>query len=321
MTIYRRGSKGSEVERIQERLQELGFYLGPIDGIYGGGTESGVRRFQRREQIQIDGLVGPQTWDHLFGEEEVPTPAIHAKPLDYRSQALTGSFETGRPIPECFAGLSGDFDGQGISFGALQWNFGQGSLQPLLQRMNERHPGVMEDVFDSRRAELESVLSASHEEQMQWARSIQDTRRGQLNEPWAGLFKTLGRTSEFQQIQVDAAQRLYEAAQELCDDYQLWSERAVALMFDIKVQNGSIGAVVRRQIMRDFEQLQAEDEEDRELKRLRVVANRRAEASNPRWVEDVRRRKLTIANGQGSVHGSQYNLEEQYGIRLRAIAE
>jgi hypothetical protein len=37
--------------------------------------------------------------------------------------------------------------------------------------------------------------------------------------------------------------------------------------------------------------------------RLRIFANRRAEAANPKWVEDVRMRKLTIANGQGTAAG------------------
>ena len=40
-----------------------------------------------------------------------------------------------------------------------------------------------------------------------------------------------------------------------------------------------------------------------EVARLRIFANRRAEAANPKWVEDVRMRKLTIANGQGTAAG------------------
>jgi hypothetical protein len=84
-------------------------------------------------------------------------------------------------------------------------------------------------------------------------------------------------------------------------------------MFDIKVQNGSIYPYVKEQILRDFDHL---PEGAGEEERLIIVANRRAEASNPRWVEDVRNRKLTIARGEGTVHGMHYNLEEDYGIRL-----
>jgi hypothetical protein len=43
---------------------------------------------------------------------------------------VTGAFETdGNP----WAGVSNDFDGQGISCGILQWNIGKGSLQPLVK--------------------------------------------------------------------------------------------------------------------------------------------------------------------------------------------
>jgi hypothetical protein len=259
------------------------------------------------------GLGGPQTWRHLFDGEDVPPPAILDEPLAYRSLALTGSFETGAPIPDCFAGLSGDFDDQGISFGALQWNFGQGSLQPLLKRMAQRHDDVMKEVFDEYYPELQMVLEAPREEQMAWARSIQNPNEDVLQEPWRGLFKTLGRREAFQDLQTKASEQLYDAAVDLAREYEVQSERAVALMFDIKVQNGSIPDTVKAQIMREFDQL---SEEDGEEARLRIIANRRAEASRPRWIEDVRTRKLTIATGEGTVHGRHYNLVEEYGLRL-----
>ena len=49
---------------------------------------------------------------------------------------------------------------------------------------------------------------------------------------------------------------------------------------------------------------------------LQTVANRRAATSNPAYVNDVRIRKLTIANGQGVVHGRRYDLASQYGMTL-----
>ncbi len=54
-TIYRRGSGGPEVVRIQRRLQELGHYAGPLDGDFGGGTEAAVKAFQRNENLTVDG--------------------------------------------------------------------------------------------------------------------------------------------------------------------------------------------------------------------------------------------------------------------------
>jgi hypothetical protein len=69
-------------------------------------------------------------------------------------------------------------------------------------------------------------------------------------------------------------------------------ERALALMFDIAPQNGSIDEVVEAQIERDFAMLDAGQPTDAvEVARLQVVANRRAPGSNPAYVNDVRIRK------------------------------
>lgn len=321
MTIYIRGSKGSEVKKMQARLKELGYYNGPIDGSFGGGTESAVKSFQKAKGFTGDGKVGPKTWGLLFPGEEIPAPAIADKTLVYRCLALSGSFETTSPVPECFAGLSGDFDGMGISFGALQWNFGQGSLQPLLQEMDKNHPDVLQEIFDNHYSEFQALLKETKEEQVRWAKSIQD-KKFRLVEPWRGLFKTLGRTQEYQDIQSKAAEKLFESAVKLCKEFGVSSERAVALMFDIKVQNGSINSTVQSQIERDFKKLQLTgDAMKDEVARLRIIANCRAEAANSRWIEDVRTRKLTIANGEGKVHGNHYILETQYGIRLQKFVD
>jgi len=58
-------------------------------------------------------------------------------------------------------------------------------------------------------------------------------------------------------------------------------------------------------------------EDETEVARLRAVANRRADVAKARWREDVRERKLCIADGEGRVHGINYDLAEQFGIELR----
>src|SRR6266511_817865 len=212
MALFRRGSQGVEVAKIQARLKELGHYLGPIDADFGGGTEVAVRVFQKAKGLQVDGKVGPITWAALFDGAAIEEPGIFSKPLEFRSLALTGSFETSAPIPECFAGLTGDFDGQGISFGTLQWNIGQGSLQPLLEEMDQTHLDILQEIFGPNFPVLRAMLKTDREEQLAWARSIQDLNRFVLFEPWRGQFKTLGRREEFQSIQVKHAGRLHQAA-------------------------------------------------------------------------------------------------------------
>jgi hypothetical protein len=311
--FYARGALGPEVAAIQRALAERGLYVGPIDGIFGGGTEAAVRVFQAAHRLRADGVVGPRTWRRLFpGTDEIPPPGVVTEPLARRVLMLTSAFETSVAPPDCFATVSGDFDGQGLSFGALQWNFGQGSLQPILARLDAEHGEVAAAVFGPRHGEWRAMLGAGHEEQIEWARSLQ-TARHTLVEPWHGLWKTLGRTPECQQLQVDASRTLFDRALALCERFGLVSERAVALMFDIVVQNGSISAVVEARIRDDWARFGA----TREADRLPIVARRRAEAANPRWVADVLARKLTIAHGTGSVHGRNFNLEVQFGIGLR----
>jgi hypothetical protein len=50
-----------QVPGLQVALYRYGYYKGPIDGIAGPVTASGVRRFQRSVGIAVDGVAGPIT--------------------------------------------------------------------------------------------------------------------------------------------------------------------------------------------------------------------------------------------------------------------
>ena len=58
---YRRGSTGDAVTSIQEKLSQWGYYSGPVDGIFGSGTERAVRYFQSKNGLAVDGVVGNAT--------------------------------------------------------------------------------------------------------------------------------------------------------------------------------------------------------------------------------------------------------------------
>src|SRR5262249_14694929 len=130
----------------------------------------------------------------------------------------------------------------------------QGSLQPLLNSMVQSQLDLSQQIFGTNYPELLQVLRSPLEDQLGWARSIQD-RRFRIAEPWRGQFKALGRTPQFQQIERQFSDRLHQDALALCRQYELWSQRAVALMFDIRVQNGSISPLTQAQIERDFAQV------------------------------------------------------------------
>lgn len=71
----RLGSQGESVRELQSMLVLLGFYPGPVSGIYQEETQTAVQRFQRAAAITADGIVGPATWSQLF-----PAPAAEASP-------------------------------------------------------------------------------------------------------------------------------------------------------------------------------------------------------------------------------------------------
>ena len=319
MAAYRVGSVGPEVLRLQTRLAQLGFYAGPLDSQFGGGTDAAVRAFQTAEGLAADGVVGANTWAALFPEGKVPKPVIASAPLAERCLAITGSFETNEPPPECFAGLSGDFDGMGISFGVCQWNLGSQTLQPLLLDLAAAAGPVVRAIFGDRYPVLQAVLKAPLEEQLQWARAIQ-TPKLALVEPWHGYFRALGRTPECEEAQRRAADTLFKRALSDCAAFGVVSERAAALLFDIYVQNGGFAQTTRAAIMAALAGLpRTTGWKLGEVERLKVIANLRADASKPQWQADVRHRKLTIAEGSGVVHGRQYDLEADYGIRLAIL--
>ncbi|MBU4034603.1 MAG: peptidoglycan-binding protein [Proteobacteria bacterium] len=319
MAVCKYGSTGDDVTRIQKALKDAGFYQGEPDGVFGPQTETALKNFQMKSGLEVDGIVGPETWGKLF-PSSVSEPKVVSGDLDSRCLALTGSFETGKFFPDCFATVTGNFDGQGMSFGALQWNFGQGTLQPLLKEMFANHQDIASGIFGEKLGQLQQAINGGKSAALSFADSIQNKAKHTITDPWKQMFRALGLTTEFQAIEVRGAATYYEKGVRLCENYGLWSERGRALMFDISAQNGSIADRVKALILADFGKLpQSATLEEIELAKMRIVANRQAKAANPKFVEDVRKRKLCIAEGKGIVHGISYDLAGQFGLELRKV--
>ncbi|HET9223769.1 MAG TPA: peptidoglycan-binding protein, partial [Roseiflexaceae bacterium] len=58
-------TQGSAVAEAQQRLHDLGYAVGAIDGVYGPRTEAAVRQFQQDRHLVVDGIVGSNTWAAL----------------------------------------------------------------------------------------------------------------------------------------------------------------------------------------------------------------------------------------------------------------
>lgn len=59
---------GDDVLALQQQLLALGYTdVGTPDGIFGPMTEDAVTLFQLLNELVVDGIVGPVTWERLFG--------------------------------------------------------------------------------------------------------------------------------------------------------------------------------------------------------------------------------------------------------------
>ena len=86
------GSSGKAVEKLQKRLQELGYYNGVIDGEFGTGTEKAFKLFQETAGLYVDGLAGSDV-EYLYADDapRYEEPVIEVKDKDEEETAQTSA--------------------------------------------------------------------------------------------------------------------------------------------------------------------------------------------------------------------------------------
>ena len=215
---------------------------------------------------------------------------------------LTSSFEGG------WGALAGNFDGQVLSYGPLQWNIGQGTLEPLLKRIYKIDPSSLRDCLGS--AGVQALLDGGFEG---FVRSVILDASGKPKPVWYGKFARLSISSGAKQAFIFAADPYYQKAQNICIRLQFKSERGYALAFDIAVQNGGL----RSDHIKQFKS--GDSPELEEFQRLKLLAHAVADHANPRWRGDVLARKLCIALGSTSasgrlVHGKSFDIAKDFDI-------
>lgn len=104
------GDVRSEVAELQAVLQLLGFYGGPVDGVYGASTRSAVAIFQQIAGLEATGQVTPSTWNLLFPPDPsavsaappvtpTPSPAVGSSPSASQFPVPPGSGQPSTPVP------------------------------------------------------------------------------------------------------------------------------------------------------------------------------------------------------------------------------
>lgn len=90
------GSEGEMVRQLQQRLKELDYYTGEVDGQYGSGTREAVRFFQYQHGLENDGVAGQQTLAVLYSNQAKPCPYT---PMPQPEPEVTETIVVQTPAP------------------------------------------------------------------------------------------------------------------------------------------------------------------------------------------------------------------------------
>ncbi|MDG2529084.1 peptidoglycan-binding domain-containing protein [Caulobacter endophyticus] len=362
------GSRGPWVEAVQKGLQKNGFPFLGADGDFGRDTLEAVMGFQAQEfgKGQADGVVGPNTagaleidWPPLeTGSSRAPSPQPTAQPAqalestqpvvaaqpsplpaDWLASAvkITPGFEVaGDP----YQGVSGDFDGMGISCGALQWNIGKKSLQPMVLAVSKpvvlaAMPTLGADMWRACSSEVQTGLGIVRG--WQNATKLTPVARTEL--------RALMGTPQMRAEQNSRIAALGERARKAADAWAASAGRGRATkheflwFFDLATQNGSLEGIDFADVQDFIRHNQTsgaanvicnylagltgpsghikDAKKNAQLWRtpatplaleLLVLSYLRSGSALPQWRHVVLNRKGCIAAGRGWVNSSEYDL-------------
>jgi hypothetical protein len=289
------------------------------------------------EQALPDG--NDEETDEEWGEVEHDSPT-GASPLDALSPSelkavrITSTFETGRA--GSFGGLTGNFDGQGVSFGLMNFAWKAGSLITLLKEFLRDHPAAFAEVFGPDATRFQEIILSTKpdpqnpkrrvrdlDRQMEFARNVLNDANNKIRDPWRGYFSQLEVNPHFRRIQIKAVRRAAERARYWCQYFGLKTERGFAFMFDLVSSHGGAWLNAdkfkgeRRKLLRAMiadKKAQVGRNALTEIELLEVIANMIADISLEKWRQKVRSRKLWFVKGSGQVHGTSWDLARDFGV-------
>ena len=69
MKTLKHRSRGTEVYTLEELLLELGYEV-YVSNYFGKDTDAAIKDFQSKNNLVVDGIVGPKTWSKLFEKQQ-----------------------------------------------------------------------------------------------------------------------------------------------------------------------------------------------------------------------------------------------------------
>ena len=83
-----KGDSGAKVKTIQDRLNQLGYFVGETTGTYGENTQSAVAEFQENNDLEKTGSVDYATYEKLFSQQAVRVLKEESLGLGDRGEAV-----------------------------------------------------------------------------------------------------------------------------------------------------------------------------------------------------------------------------------------
>lgn len=132
----------------------------------------------------------------------------------------------------------------------MQWNFGQGTLPPLLKKMESKNAALFNECFGGDNAKLNSfsdMLDTTTAEQLEWAAGIQANNK--VNSEWKTIFDKIGDKKEFQSIQDSEAiamnhplaiEKIKWLRSKYPEHFERVTLRSYVALFDLSNQHGRL---------------------------------------------------------------------------------
>ena len=84
------GDRGDEVLAVQEKLSQMGYVVGSMDGVYGDVTAEAVKMMQKEKNLPVDGKITPELFKTLVGRD---LPVSRGAPIATARRLLQSSFQ------------------------------------------------------------------------------------------------------------------------------------------------------------------------------------------------------------------------------------
>ena len=214
-----------------------------------------------------------------------------------------------------FDNVAGNFDGMGVSAGALQQNYGSGTLQALLRAYIATYGAIKGFPVD-----ITPSSSMDTADAIQFSFQMQQDQH--LTPEWTAAWKAFLGTPECIAVQLTLASDIDRYAAGMCATWGIQSLQAYCFFFDVKVQNGGMrGLSPTPGNVTDYQAIMAAasaqnsplwlsiSPSDDEINLVKS-AWARSRLARPAYQADVFNRKATIIMQQGWDHDKFFDFRQ-----------